>query len=503
MNKQPDRSVRIAIDLGAESGRVLLVWLDAADGSPGWQEVHRFSNRILTLPGGLHWNISGIWQEILDGLRAAARQAASGDLQIRSVGVDCWGVDWCLLDEHGELLGLPHAYRDPRNEDSFVQVSSELPPRELYRLTGIQVMQINSLFSLRAMATASPQLMRAARRLLFLPDLIHYWLSGRQINEATIASTGQLMEADTGHWSGQLLQIAGLSPGCVTDPLPPATVLGPLQSAVAEATELPAGVEVILPASHDTASAIAAVPADPETEWCFISSGTWSLLGAEIPRPCLNDQAARYMFTNERGVAGTVRFLKNIAGLWLIQQCRRDFAIRDPGQQFDYEQLTELAHRAEPFRTLLDPDNPAFGRPGHFLEKIDTWATESGQPLPQTPGDYLRCCLESLAIKYRLTLDRLERVLDRRFEVIHVVGGGSNNRLLCQMTADATGRTVVAGPAEATAIGNGLVQAIGDGQIRDLTELRAIVRQSGTAAVYQPRADESWGRQAERLSALA
>ncbi len=493
-------AARVAIDLGAESGRIALVWLDMSDRQFEFAEVHRFPNHMLRLPSGWHWDIGGLWSEILTGLREAKQVADRRQLEIRSAGVDCWGVDWCLLDEAGELLGLPHAYRDPRNSNSFDLLTRRLTPREIYDVTGIQVMPINSLFSLHAMSLASKALVGAAARLLFLPDLIHFWLSGVQANEATIASTSQLVDRRTNSWQPDLLSLAGVDFLCVQPFVEPGTVLGPLREEVLASTGLDANVRVILPASHDTASAVAAIPADGGASWCFLSSGTWSLFGAEIPEPCLNDDAARFMFTNEKGVAGTTRFLKNIAGLWLVQQCRADLSQRDPEHSPNYEELGEMAALAEPFRTLIDPDKEDMATPGGMLEKIEAFAIATDQPVPETAGDYVRCCLDSLALACRATLERLETTLDRRFETIHVVGGGSLNTLHCQMIADATGRDVVAGPVEATAIGNGLVQAMGDGQIADLETLRSVVRNSISLKRYRPGSASEWDEAAVRFA---
>ncbi len=443
-----------------------------------------------------------MWQEILIGLQAAAEFAATADLAIRSVGVDCWGVDWALLDPAGELAGMPHAYRDPRNLAAFQRVSEKIKPREIYEITGIQVMPINSLYSLNAMASISPSLVKSAARLLFLPDLMHYWLSGTQVNEATIASTSQLLEARSGDWSQRLLKLAGVGEQCVRPIVEPGTAIGNLRDEVGRATGLRGDVQVILPPSHDTAAAVAAIPADATSSWCYLSSGTWSLLGAEITEPCLTDEAARFMFTNERGVAGTTRFLKNIAGLWLVQQCRHEFASRDVDRDYTYDELTEMAELAEPFRTLVNPDAPDFAVPGKVLDKIESFALSTDQPVPETPGDFLRCCLESLAMAYRVTLERLESTLARRFEIIHLVGGGCRNRLLCQMTADATGRQIIAGPVEAAAIGNALVQAMGDGAVADLRTLRRIVRETETLQTWQPASSGDWDQHIARFSRL-
>jgi len=480
----------VAVDLGAESGRVVALTLDKDASQFQLHEAHRFPTSTLSLPTGLHWDVGGTWREILNGLVLVAGWASENDCQVCSIGVDSWGVDWGMVDSHGELLGLPHAYRDNRNNSAFQAVTEQIPIDEIYKITGIQVMPINSLYSLFAMTSHSPELVGAADHLLFIPDLFHYFLTRKLTNEATIASTSQLLDIHTGQWADRLLEVCEVPRGIFSPPTQPGTVIGPLRKRVRRETGLPDDVQVVAPASHDTASAVAAIPADPETDWCFISSGTWSLLGAEIDQPCINDQAAAAMFTNEAGVAGTTRFLKNISGLWLVQQCRRAFAAR--GQTYNYAELTEVAELAEPFRTLIDPDHTPFAAPGKMLDKINHFANATGQPVPETPGDYLRCCLESLALAYRDTMESLQQALDRQFQVVHVVGGGGKNQLLNQMTADACGLPVVVGPIEATAIGNGLVQAMAMNQIQDLNHLRKIVGNTIKPKTYRPNKGDQW-----------
>lgn len=503
-NRSTVPAARIAIDLGAESGRVVLIWLVGNKGPARrfeTREVHRFVNRTVPLATGLHWDIIGLWREIVAGLRLAAEAATAEGISIQSVGVDSWGVDWAMLDGKGELLGLPHAYRDPRNPEAFAAASRIISPRETYEITGIQVMAINSFYSLFAMKVASPELVAACRRILFIPDLLHYWLCGVSANELTIASTSQMLEAESGKWSPRLLSIAGVAEGSLQAVHPPGAILGALRKELARETGLPESVRVILPASHDTGSAVAAVPAQPGTPWCYLSSGTWSLLGAELPAPCRNDLAVQRMFTNEAGVGGSIRFLKNIAGLWLVQQCRAQLAERSASPPPDYQALFDAAAKAAPWRTLVNPDEPVFAAPGGALDKIDDFARKTGQPVPDSDAAYIRCCLDSLALAYRRTLLLLEETLQASFRCIHVVGGGSRNTFLCQLTADLTGKEVIAGPVEATAIGNGLVQAMGDGEISDLNELRAIVRSTVNPVVFTPdksknpaEAGSAWSR---------
>ncbi|MEX2092483.1 MAG: FGGY-family carbohydrate kinase [Pirellulales bacterium] len=489
----------LAIDLGAESGRVIAATL--ADGRMLLEEIHRFVHEPVWLPTGLHWDATGIWREIVAGLRKAAAWASDQKVRLVSVGVDTWGVDWALVDKAGELVGLPHAYRDPRNQSAYEKTIARLGAERIYQTTGIQFMALNTLYSLYAQQLADPGALSAADRLLFMPDLFHYWLSGEMAVEATIASTSQMVDCHTGSWAREMLAELGLPAHILQSTVAPGTAVGTIRGQLATDTGLPADLKVIAPASHDTASAIAAVPAAEDSNWCYLSSGTWSLLGAELDEPCVSPAAQAAMFTNELGVLGTTRFLKNIPGLWLVQECRRDLARQ--GRQLDYVALTRLASEAQPFRTLVDPAHSAFQAPGNMLEKIAAVAGCAGQPAPESSGQFIRCCLESLALAYREKLATLESILDRRFDVIHIVGGGGKNELLNQMTADATGRHVVVGPYEATALGNALVQAMAAGDVRDLAELRRIVARSFDLATYEPTRVPEWEQAAERFLAIS
>jgi rhamnulokinase len=481
-------AAHIAVDLGAESGRVIVGVLEG--GRLELAEVHRFNHEPQWLPTGLHWDITGIWREIVAGLRRAAEWGKANRVELISVGVDAWGVDWALVDAAGELVGLPHAYRDPRNASAYDEVLKRLGRERIYRTTGIQFMPLNTLYSLYAHQQADPASLDAAEQLLFIPDLLHYWLSGERVVEATIASTSQMVDCQTGEWAGDMLRELSLPTNILGRISPPGTVLGTLRPKLVEATGLPKTLRVVAPAAHDTGSAVAAVPAEETTRWCYLSSGTWSLLGAEIDSPCVSEAAQAASFTNELGVGGTFRFLKNIAGLWLVQECRRDLARR--GQDFDYPTLTQLASEAQPLRTLVDPNHASFQLPGEMLKQVADFAAASGQPAPETPGQFVRSCLESLALAYGEKLETLESILGRRFDVLHVVGGGGKNELLNQMTTDATGRRVVVGPHEATAMGNLLVQAMATGAASSLSELRRIVARSVELVTYEPTNLVAW-----------
>ncbi|HVT26517.1 MAG TPA: rhamnulokinase family protein [Lacipirellulaceae bacterium] len=489
----------IAIDLGAESGRVIVGVLEGE--RLRLEEVHRFLHEPLWLPTGLHWNITGIWQEIVAGLRRAAEWSRTNRVELASVGADTWGVDWALVGKGGELVGLPHAYRDPRNSRAYDAVLAKLGADRIYRTTGIQFMPLNSLYSLYAHKSADPRAFAAADRMLFMPDLLHYWLSGEKSVEATIASTSQMIDCHTGNWAREMLAELGLPTDILGSTVTSGTTVGKLVRKLADDTGLPTNLQVVTPAAHDTASAVAAVPSADESHWCYLSSGTWSLLGAELDEPCVSAAAQAASFTNELGVGGKFRFLNNIAGLWLVQECRRDFARR--GQEFDYPTLTRLAGEAPAFRTLVDPSHVSFHSPGGMRQKIVEFARATDQPEPESPGQFIRCCLESLALCYRDKLTRLESIIRRRFDVMHIVGGGGKNALLSQMTADATGRRMVVGPYEATAMGNVLVQGMANAQVRDLAHLRRIVSDSFELMTYEPHRNSDWDSAADRFAEIA
>jgi rhamnulokinase len=372
-------------------------------------------------------------------------------------------------------------------------VLAQLGRRQIYFATGIQLMPNNTLYSLYAQHLADPSLLETATDLLFIPDLLNYWLSGQRAVEATIASTSQLLDVRTRTWCGGLLDELGLPRHFLSQSVvEPGTVLGPLRREVAERVSLPTDTMVVAPATHDTASAVVAVPAstEPTNNWCYLSSGTWSLLGCELPSPCITAASECSGFTNELGYGSTVRFLKNIGGLWLVQECRREW--QQQGHDLSYSELTRQAAAAAPFRTVIDATNSGLQSPGQMLDKINHLATAAGQPSPRTPGEYVRCCLESLALAYRDALQSMQRVLGCQFDVIHIVGGGARNDLLNQMTASATGLPVVAGPSEATALGNALVQALATGAIRSWQEARQVVLHSFETQMFHPHDHPAW-----------
>ncbi len=472
----------LAFDLGAESGRGIIGRFDGR--RLDLEVIHRFPNGPVRTLDTLHWDVLRLYQEMLTTLR----RAAAGPDGIDALGVDTWGVDFALLGRDGTLLGNPRHYRDPHTETIMEMAFTRVSRPEIFRRTGLQFMRFNTLFQLLALQRDHSPLLDVAETLLFIPDLFHYFFTGIKVNEFTDASTSQLIDPSTRGWAHDLLQAFGLPGRLAGSIVPPGTVLGPLRSSVAADTGL-TSVPVVAPATHDTAAAVAAVPAQGDS-WAYISSGTWSLMGVELPAPLINDAALQYNFTNEGGVGGTIRFLKNIMGLWLVQECRR--AWEREGKTYNYDELARLAEAAPPGVSLVNPDAASFLLPSHMPVALADFCRRTGQPAPTEPGAVVRCALESLALKYRWVLERLEELTGRRLEVLHVVGGGSQNALLCQLTADACDRPVLAGPVEATAIGNVLVQAIGLGLLGSLAEAREVVRQSFTVHTFTPRQPERW-----------
>ena len=480
----------LAVDLGAESGRAVLGRFDGEQIT--LEEVHRFPNVPVRLPDGLHWDVLRIAREVKDGIAKATRNGG----RIESLGVDAWGVDFALLDRDGCLISNPYHYRDPRTEGMDERAFDRMPKEEIYETTGIQFMPINTLYQLLAME-GSP-LLQAAQTLLLIPDLISYWLTGEKACEFTAASTTQLCDARSGGWARDLLEEMRFPGHIFGEIVPPGTRLGPLLPEVAEEIGANEGLRVTAVASHDTASAVVAVPAESEN-FAYISSGTWSLVGVELPKPAIAPEGMHANFTNEGGFNGTTRFLKNVMGLWLLQECRRTWARE--GREYSYEELTRLSQAVPDAGPLLDPDHPAFLPPGDMPGRIRRFCWETHQSPPGEPGEVVRCVLESLALKYRWVLERAEELTGRRAEVVHIVGGGVRNTLLCQLTADATRRPVRAGPVEATALGNLMVQAYARGYLGSLEEIRAAVRGSSIEVHdYRPTGSaEEWDEAYERL----
>jgi rhamnulokinase len=483
----------LAFDLGAESGRGVLGRFDGQ--RLGLEVVHRFPNGPVRTLDTIHWDVLRLHGELLAGLRRCAAEQGGVD----SVGVDTWGVDFALLGRGGTLLGNPRHYRDPHTETVMEEAFRVVPRSEIFRQTGIQFMRFNTLFQLLALRRDRSPLLEVAETLLFIPDLFHYFFTGVKVNEFTDASTSQFYDPTARSWAYAMLGRFGLPTNILGSLVPPGTPLGPLRPSIATETGLNP-VPVIAPASHDTGSAVAAVPAAGKS-WAYISSGTWSLMGVELDAPLINAETLAANFTNEGGIGGTIRFLKNIMGLWLVQECRR--AWERAGRSYNYDDLTRLAEAAAPFASLVDPDDASFMVPPDMPAAMGDYCRRTNQPAPAEPGAVVRCALESLAMRYRWVLQRLEHLLGRRLEVILVVGGGSQNQLLCQLTADACNRPVLAGPVEATAIGNLLVQALGLGLVGSLAEAREVVRRSFEVQTYTPREPARWQAPYQQFLQLA
>jgi rhamnulokinase len=487
MPNSKSRKPYLAFDLGAESGRAILAHLHC--GVLTTQEIRRFKNEPVEYGGSLHWDVARLWWEV--------QQALSGlkEMQLAGIGVDAWGVDYALLGERGELLQNPYHYRDARTAGVMQEVFRKVPKEEIYWATGIQFMPINTLYQLVAAVRETPSLLKTARKLITIPDLLHYWLTGSAVCEFTNATTTQLVNPFTRAWARELIDRLELPSHFWSEIVESGTFLGKLLPGIARNSAL-ADTPVIAPATHDTGSAVAAISAREGT--AFLSSGTWSLLGTEIDQPVISSEALRLNFTNEGGVQGTTRLLKNVMGLWMLQCCRQ--AWRAPvGQCYGHSELLDLAAHQESFYCLVDPDHESFLRPADMPEAIAHFCVRTHQPVPKSSAGYARAILESLAFKYRLVLSSLEKLTGKRVERIRVIGGGAKNRLLNQLTADATGRTVLAGPTEATALGNVAMQILATGAASSLKEVRAIIDRSYDAEVFEPLDPESWNRQAERF----
>jgi rhamnulokinase len=486
--------VYLAIDLGAESGRVIAgIWNGA---TIRLEEIRRFSNGPVALAGTLRWDVLRLWAEIQQGLAQAAERFGGS---IVSAGADAWGVDFVLLTQKGEMLGHPYHYRDSRTRGLLDHAFRKVSRSEIFAQTGLQFMEINTLYQLLAVKRDAPELLEAADRLLLVPDFVHWCLCGSSVIEYTNGTTTQCMHVVKRDWAKGLLKKLGLPTKIFPEVVAPGTKLGKPRSSVAAETGL-AGVEIVAPPTHDTASAIAGVPASGASGWAYISSGTWSLMGAELGQANLSERASELNFTNEGGLDGTYCLLKNITGLWLIQRCKRSFAAQ--GLSLDYSDLGEIAREAAPLRSLVDPDDARFFNPPDMPQAIQGYCRETGQPAPETEGEVIRCAAESLALKYGMVLRWLQELTGRRLEVVHVVGGGSQNVFLDEMTADACRLPVVAGPVEATAMGNLLTQARADDEIGSLDEMRDVVRRSVQLARYDPTDSSEWEDAAGRFAEL-
>jgi len=481
----------IAVDLGAESGRVMLGSVSAR--KIVLEEIHRFSNGPIEERGSLRWDFNKLFSEVKAGIRKAVKAAGA---QVWGIGVDSWGVDFGLLDADSRLIENPYHYRDSQTNGMMEKAFELMSKREIYENTGVQFMQLNSVYQLLAMRLAHSIALAKAKNLIFIADLVSYYLCGKIFGEYSLASTSQFMDMRTGQWSKEVLDKLSLPIIIMPKIVEPGTVVGQLGARIG--SELGCGpIPVITIGSHDTASAVAAVPAVEDTNWAYLSSGTWSLMGVEVSQAIVNDKTFEYEFTNEGGVENTIRLLKNIMGLWLMQECKRQW--QREGTDLSYAELAAMAEKAEPFVRHIDVDYSGFLAPGDMPKRINDYLAETGQNTIDDKGQMIRTILEGLAFKYRLVLARIEDVTGKTVDCLHIVGGGMQNELLNQFAANATGKKVIAGPAEATATGNILMQAKATRQIKTLAEAREIVRNSFDLKEYQPQDVSLWDEQYKKV----
>ena len=478
-----NRKVYLAADVGAGSGRVLAAVFE--DRKIRFEEIRRFDNQPISLNGSLHWQITRIFSEVKQGIQEAVQQF--GD-DVVSIGVDTWGVDFGLLDKHGRSLGIPYCYRDQRTDGMDVVSEGMMPQSERYEIAGIQHLHFNSIYQLLAERELEGNNLVTADKLLFIPDLINYWLCGVAKNEVTIASTSELLDAKTGKWSENMIERFEFPGGIFGELVEPGVVLGKLLPDIAEEVKSDS-IRVVTTPSHDTAAAVAACPlSSPDS--VYISSGTWSLMGVES-EVCQTSAVANEMgLTNERGVEGTTRLLKNISGFWIFQQCKRDWDLQGLG--LGYDELREMAVKEAPFQAYLNPNDPVFERPGSMVERIVTYFKETGQNVEATPALICRSIFEGLALSYRGVIHGIQQVTGKTYDTIHILGGGSQNSFLNQLAADATACKVLAGPLEGSSLGNVLAQLKADGEIETIRSGRSIIADSYELTAFEPKSDLDW-----------
>lgn len=482
----------LAFDLGASSGRAILGTLE--QGKLTLTEVHRFENQMQLVHGHFYWNIFSLFDELKTGLKKCIREHG---IQPDSIGVDTWGVDFVHLNKEGMIISLPFAYRDSRTNTAMDDLFQIVPKEEVYLKTGIQFMQFNSLFQLFSMVKDQSSLLEITDKILFMPDALNYLFSGEAVTEYTIASTSQMIVPGKKEWQEDIVQKAGIPLSVLADIVEPGTIIGKITPEVAKETGSES-VPVVAVAGHDTASAIVSVPAN-DHNYAYISSGTWSLMGIESPVPLVSEKTLAMNYTNEGGVGGTTRFLKNIMGMWLIQECRRAWLSE---QDYSWDDMVGLAKAAQPFKFLINPDDPGFLNPEDMPQAIIAYCERTGQGIPQSHGKIIRCVYDSLVLKYRFTLEQIRTVSKQPIEKIHIIGGGANNRFLNQLTADATGLKVIAGPTEATATGNILVQAKAMGVLQSLAEMRDVVRSSFEVDEFYPDPVLDWDSAYEKFISI-
>lgn len=480
----------IAIDLGANSGRAITARFTGDEIEI--EELHRFSNGPVSVHGRLYWDVLRMFEEIKESLRKYASKYDDAPI---SLGIDSWGVDYGLFDENGRLLRNPVHYRDSRTEGAMDEAFGVVSKEKIFEETGIQFMELNTLYQLFAQKNENPESLKSADSFLMMADIFNYFLTGEMTTEFSLATTSQLYDPVEKKWAKKLFNDFGFPLEMMQDVVEPGSRIGRLTEEVAEDVGLER-VPVVAPATHDTASAVAAIPAKGD-DWAFISSGTWSLMGKEIEDPVINDDVLEANFTNEGGVAGTYRFLRNLTGLWIIQECKREWEME--GEEYSYAELTEVARGAEPFVSIIDTDYEDFLSPGNMPGKIKDFCKRTGQKQPEDKGQIVRIVLESLALNYRYIIETLESLLDENIETVHIVGGGVRNQLLSQFSANAMDKKVITRPAEATAIGNALIQALELGEISSLEEGRRLVRNSIDLETYTPEVPGEWRKPYEEL----
>ena len=485
----------LAFDFGAENGRAVLGTLVNNDVLE-LKEIHRFPTGQIPLQKHYYWNILRFYEEIIQSLKISVFDK---NIIPQSIGVSTWGVDFGLIGKDGSILRMPYSYRDPMTETSMPAFLERMGRSEIYERTGIAFHKFNTLYQLYAMVMANDPLLNIADKILFLPDLINYLLTGEAKSEFTFATTSQLYNPMKKTWDADIVRKLGISYEMLPEIVPPGTVVGLLNNNISRFIDVE-GIKVIAVTSHDTAAAITSVPAEGD-DWVYISSGTWSLMGVENKIVGIDQRSMLFNFTNEGGAEGTFRFLKNIMGLWIIQECRRSWQKREGFLKYDV--IEEQALLASPFSALIDPDYAGFYNPLDMPAAIDTFCRQTGQISPQGVGSIARMVFECLALKYRMVLDQLEIISGKRYKVIHIIGGGSQNRLLCQFTANATGRRVVAGPVEATAAGNLVIQAMSHGYLPDLESARKVIRNSFTLKTYEPKDTGEWENAYRRFEKIA
>lgn len=483
----------LAVDLGASSGRVVLgEW----DGSRfELKEIHRFPNGPVRVGDRLYSDVLGLWREINDGLAKAGRAC---DGRIDAIGLDAWGVDFALLDRDGALVGNPRHYRDRRTDTILDEAFKRVPQNDIFEATGLQVWQINTLFQLFADVTSGSAELDAAATLLPLPNLFYYWLGARPCAEYTEASTSQCLDLRTRTWATKLIERFGIRPELFPELVEPGTEIATLRSELAADAGLTGTTRVVAVGSHDTSSAAGATPGLDDKS-AFISSGTWSVLGKEMPGAVITPGVLATGFTNEGALGGKTMLIKNLTGLWLLQECRRLW--QRAGHDYTWPELLAKADAAEPFRSLIDPEAPEFMSPDDMMAAIAAFCGRTGQPAPDSVGAFVRCCLESLALRYRITFGELQEHTGQKVEALRIVGGGSQNKMLCQFAADACGVPVVAGPIEATALGNVMAQAIAAGELSGVDQGRAAVGNSVALDTFEPHRSDRWAEAVERSRA--